>query len=49
MIDITKFFGAATSSNNGESSELMPKKAKALGVLQTASLKNGLEVGGAWN
>ena len=30
MLDITKVFGAATSSNNGESSEPMPKKAKAL-------------------
>ena len=39
MSDITKFFGAATSSNNGESSEPMPKKAKASGVPQTASLK----------
>ena len=39
MSNITKFFGAATSSNNGESSEPMPKKAKASGVPQTASLK----------
>ena len=39
MWNITKFFGAATSSNNGESSEPMPKKAKASGVPQTASLK----------
>ena len=39
MSDITKFFDAATSSNNGESSEPMPKKAKASGVRQTASLK----------
>ena len=39
MSDITKFFGAATSSNNGESSEPMLKKAKASGVPQTASLK----------
>ena len=39
MSDITKFFGAVTSNNNGESSEPMPKKAKASGVLQTASLK----------
>ena len=41
MSDITKFFGAASSSNNGESSEPMPKKAKASGdcVPQTASLK----------
>ena len=39
MSDITKFFGSATSNNNGESSEPMPKKAKASGVLQTASLK----------
>ena len=39
MSDITKFFGAATSNNNGETSEPMPKKAKASGVPQTASLK----------
>ena len=37
------FFGAATSSNNGESSEPMPKKAKASGVPQTASLKTVLK------
>ena len=36
MSDITKFFSAATSNNNGESSEPMPKNAKASG---TASLK----------
>ena len=39
MSNITKFFGAATSSNNGESSEPMHKNAKASGVPQTASLK----------
>ena len=39
MSDITKIFGAATSSNNGNSGELMPKNAKASGVPQTASLK----------
>ena len=39
MSDITKFFGAVTSSNNGENSEPMPKKTKASGVPQTASLK----------
>ena len=39
MSDITKFFGAATSNNNGESSEPMPKKAKASGVPQMALLK----------
>ena len=39
MSNITKFFGAATSSNNGESSEPMPKNAKASGVPQTASFK----------
>ena len=39
MSEITKFFGAATSNNNGESSEPMRKNAKASGVLQTASLK----------
>ena len=39
MSGITKFFGAATSSNNGESSEPRPKKAKASGVPQTASFK----------
>ena len=36
MSDITKFFGAATSNNNGESSQPMLKNAKASG---TASLK----------
>ena len=39
MSGITKFFGAVTSSNNGENSEPMPKKTKASGVPQTASLK----------
>ena len=39
MSDITKFFGAVTSSNNVESGEPMPKKAKASGVPQTDSLK----------
>ena len=39
MSDITKIFGAATSSNNGNSGEPMPKNAKASGVPQTASLK----------
>ena len=39
MSDITKFFGAATSNNNGGSSEPMPKKAKASGFPQTASLQ----------
>ena len=43
MSDIMNFFGAATSSNNGESSEPMPKKAKASGVPQTASLKTVLK------
>ena len=39
MSDITKFYGAATSSNNREGSVPMPKKAKTSGVSQTASLK----------
>ena len=39
MSDITKFLGDATSSNDTEGSEPMPKKAKTSGVSQTASLK----------
>ena len=39
MSNITKIFGAATSSNNGNSGEPMPKNAKPSGVPQTASLK----------
>ena len=39
MSDITKIFGAATSSNNGSSGEPMPKNTKASGVPQTALLK----------